>query len=83
MSPMEADCSVLIAAGWGGHDRRMIPSNWQRIKGPDEIPGTPKIRNQGRRVSDELPQWTKNGRSLPLDKWQHRRALYLARKQSA
>lgn len=98
MSPMEADCSALIAAGWGSHNRDLIPANWQRVKGPDEIPG---VRPPAKRVyrrdpileaeiegailtpqSDKLPQRTKNGRRLPLDKWQHRRALYLARKQS-
>ncbi len=100
MSPMDADCSALLARGWGNHSRDEIPSDWQTRNGPDEIPGT---RAPDKRVyrtdaileaeleaairtpqSDRLPKRTdRNGHRLPLDKWQHRRALYLARKFGA
>ena len=82
MSPMDADCSALIAAGWGAHTRDEIPADWATVKGPDEIRGTPKVRNQGtRRKPDALPKRTdRNGHRLPLTHWTKRRATYLLAK---
>jgi hypothetical protein len=106
---MDADCSALIAAGWGGHERWKIPKDWESKRGPDEIPGVraPDVRKYfGKRKlameaslrhleaeidaairtpqPDALPKRTdRNGHRLPLDRWQHRRALYLARKFGA
>lgn len=42
MKPIDATCDELIAAGWGEHDRRDIPSDWQTRR-PATIPKTHRV----------------------------------------